>query len=218
MEGRQIYTARQDRWARQLFKESVKGRRNEEILTGFARREAPFDSPDQVKERLPFLRRLWPDDQDDAAHLLSGHYPNVDSELLDDARYWQPVPLNDRIGGWVSSHPWLSPPRGRPDAAQDEMSRHFSYSLRHAGLNLVDGGTEFPLAVIELSLSLRKLFTYHEVLVMLLITNYGKARWQFWFAPGATWPTYIRAAHGGQGTDPAYYIERPIFTSSVYVN
>ena len=59
---------------------------------------------------------------------------------------------------------------------QDAMSHHFSLSVRHAGLNLIDGGVEFPLAVIELSLAHRKLYTYHEVVIMLLVTNEGKAR------------------------------------------
>ena len=92
-------------WARNNFKKQVEGRKVEEDLTGYEIRLAPFESPEEVRDRLKFLGKLFTDAQQDAALLLSGLYSAVCPDLLRMAREWQPVPQDQRVGRWVNHHP-----------------------------------------------------------------------------------------------------------------
>ena len=107
--GRRIYTEGMERWARDHSKRQVQGRKVEEDLTGYEVRQHPFESPEEVRDRLKFLGKLFTDAQQDAALLLSGFHTSVCPDLLRMAREWQPVAMEQRMGRWGNHHPTERP-------------------------------------------------------------------------------------------------------------
>ena len=102
------------RWARDNFKKQVQGRKVEEDLTGYEIRRAPFETPEEVRDRPKFLGKLYTDVQQDTALLLSGLHSSVCPDLLRMAREWQPVPQDQRVGRRVNHNPTERPPAPRP--------------------------------------------------------------------------------------------------------